>query len=125
MTNERSSCVSSESPYWVLKSNTTLDQRADLTLGWRTRYLIWRYSARELLGLSAYQNEDLRAAEDQFSALLVDAGTPRNMRDRANVMLALIVSQTATEGGSDAPDAKSDEAKSDDAKSDDAEATTN
>ena len=78
----------------------------------------WRFSARELLGLSAYQNDDLRAAEDQFSALLVDAGTPRNMRDRANVMLALIVSQTATEGSSDAEDAKTDETKSDDAKAD-------
>jgi hypothetical protein len=84
----------------------------------------WRYSAKELLGLSAYQNGDLRAAEDQFSALLVDAGTPRNMRDRANVLLALIVSQTATEGSS-AGDKKADDNKTDDAGTKANEATTN
>jgi hypothetical protein len=51
----------------------------------------WRFSARELLGLSAYRNGDMRAAESQFSALLSDQATPPNLRDRANVMLALIV----------------------------------
>lgn len=56
----------------------------------------WRYSARELLGLSAYQHEDFRVAEEQFAALLGDQGTPPNMRDRANMMLALIVSNTPT-----------------------------
>lgn len=93
----------------------------------------WRFSAKELLGLSAYQNGDLKAAEDQFSALLVDAGTPRNMRDRANVLLALIVSQTATAPDTKADDTKSGDAGAGDAKSDDAksgdaeasEATTN
>ena len=79
----------------------------------------WCYSARELLGLSAYQHDDFKAAEDQFSALLVDGGTPRNMRDRANVMLALILSQTATEGGSSADESTSDETKKNDAKADD------
>ncbi|MDJ0513374.1 MAG: tetratricopeptide repeat protein [Methyloceanibacter sp.] len=83
----------------------------------------WRFSAKELLGLSAYQNNDLRAAEDQFSALLVDAGTPRNMRDRANVILALIISQTAAEGGSSAESPKTDDTKTDDVKAN--EATTN
>jgi hypothetical protein len=52
----------------------------------------WRFSARELLGLSAYQHKNMRTAEEQFSALLGDQGTPPNMRDRANMMLALIVS---------------------------------
>ena len=54
----------------------------------------WKYSARELLGLSAYQHRDMSTAEEQFSALLGDQGTPPNMRDRANMMLALIVSST-------------------------------
>ena len=54
----------------------------------------WRFSARWLLGLSAYQHKDFRAAEEQFSTLLGDQGTPPNMRDRANMMLALIVSST-------------------------------
>lgn len=58
----------------------------------------WRYSARELLGLSAYRHDDMLAAEGQFSALLSDQGTPRNLRERANVMLALIVGSLAASG---------------------------
>jgi len=81
----------------------------------------WRFSARELLGLSAYQNNDLRAAEEQFSALLVDAGTPRNMRDRANVILALIVSQPAAESGSRAESSETDDTKTDDLKANEAQ----
>ena len=55
----------------------------------------WRFSARELLGLSAYQHNDMQAAEEQFSALLADQKTPPNLRERANMMLALIVSSGA------------------------------
>jgi hypothetical protein len=51
----------------------------------------WRFSARELLGLSAYRLNDMREAERQFSALLSDQGTPPNLRERADMMLALIV----------------------------------
>jgi hypothetical protein len=56
----------------------------------------WRFSARELLGLSAYRLNDMREAEKQFSALLSDQGTPPNLRDRANMMLALIVGSPQT-----------------------------
>lgn len=55
----------------------------------------WRFSARDLLGLSAYRHKDYRAAEDQFITLLGDPQTPKNMRQRASMMLALIVSHTA------------------------------
>ena len=51
----------------------------------------WRFSARELLGLSAYRLNDMREAEKQFSALVADQGTPPNLRERADMMLALIV----------------------------------
>jgi hypothetical protein len=51
----------------------------------------WRFSARELLGLSAYQHNNMRVAEEQFTELLGDQATPPNLRDRANMMLALIV----------------------------------
>jgi hypothetical protein len=51
----------------------------------------WRFSARELLGLSAYRVKDMREAERQFSALIGDEATPANLRERANMMLALIV----------------------------------
>ena len=60
----------------------------------------WRFSARELLGLSAFQHKNMRAAEEQFSALLGDQGTPPNMRERANMMLALIVSNTPAQSSS-------------------------
>jgi len=52
----------------------------------------WRFSARELLGLSAYRHNDMRVAEEQFSALLSNQATPPNLRERANMMLTLIVS---------------------------------
>lgn len=52
----------------------------------------WRFSARELLGLSAFRHNDMSVAEEQFSALLSNQRTPPNLRERANVMLTLIVS---------------------------------
>lgn len=51
----------------------------------------WRYSARELLGLSAYRLNNMLEAEKQFSELIADQGTPSNLRERADMMLALIV----------------------------------
>ena len=51
----------------------------------------WSFSARELLGLSAYRTNDMREAEKQFSTLLADQATPPNLRERADMMLALIV----------------------------------
>lgn len=51
----------------------------------------WRYSARELLGLSAYRLKNMPEAEKQFSELLADQGTPENLRERADMMLAVIV----------------------------------
>lgn len=51
----------------------------------------WRFSARELLGLSAYRLNNTSEAEKQFTALLSDPGTPPNLRERAEMMLALVV----------------------------------
>ena len=53
----------------------------------------WRYSARELLGLSAYRLNNMVEAEKQFSALIGDQNTPSNLRERANMMVSLIVGQ--------------------------------
>jgi hypothetical protein len=50
----------------------------------------WRFSARELLGLSAYKLDNMPEADKQFSGLAADESTPSNMRERANMMLALI-----------------------------------
>ncbi len=51
----------------------------------------WRSSARELVGLSAWRAGDLNAAQKQFSDILVDQAAPSNLRERADMMLALIV----------------------------------
>jgi hypothetical protein len=51
----------------------------------------WRFSARELLGLSAYKLNNMDEAEKQFSTLASDGATPSNLRERADMMLALIV----------------------------------
>ncbi|MEG6509942.1 tetratricopeptide repeat protein [Methyloligella sp. 2.7D] len=55
----------------------------------------WRYSAQDLLGLSAYRLKDIEAAQKHFSALMVDSGTPNNLRERANMMLTLLAGETA------------------------------
>jgi hypothetical protein len=51
----------------------------------------WRFSARELLGLSAYRLNNMSEAQRQFGELVGDQGTPSNLRERADMMLALIV----------------------------------
>ena len=56
----------------------------------------WRFSARELLGLSAYRLKNMREAETQFNALIGDEATPQNLRERAEMMIALIVGAPQT-----------------------------
>ena len=56
----------------------------------------WRFSARELLGLSAYRLKNMREAETQFNALIGDEATPQNLRERAEMMVALIVGAPQT-----------------------------
>lgn len=54
----------------------------------------WRHSARELLALSAFKNGDLDEAQKLYGELLGDPGAPAHMRQRAQMMLALIVKPT-------------------------------
>lgn len=56
----------------------------------------WRFSARELLGLSAYRLKNMSEAEKQFNALIGDEATPQNLRERAGIMIALIVGAPQT-----------------------------
>lgn len=51
----------------------------------------WRHSARELLGLSAYKAGNIKIAERFFNVILSDQQTPVNMRQRAEMMLSLMV----------------------------------
>jgi len=50
----------------------------------------WRHSARELLGLAAYKAGDMQGAEEQYNNIADDPQTPGGMRQRAQMMLALI-----------------------------------
>jgi hypothetical protein len=94
----------------ILQDHATL-QAASLRLGkadyaemeHRLKGLIdsgsaWRFSAQELLGLSAYRLKNMREAEKQFTALLGNEATPPNMRERATMMLALIVGAPQASG---------------------------
>jgi hypothetical protein len=50
----------------------------------------FRASAREVLGLSAYKNGDFAKARQWFKAISDDAQTPRNVGNRAQMMLDMI-----------------------------------
>ncbi len=50
----------------------------------------FRYTARELVGLSAFQAGDLKAARETFNALLGDASVPPGMAQRVRMVLARI-----------------------------------
>ena len=49
-----------------------------------------RHSAREVLGLSAYKHEDYARAKEWFDAIVNDSETPRNVGNRAQMLLDLI-----------------------------------
>lgn len=51
----------------------------------------WRHSARELLGISAYKAGNTKVSERFFNVMLSDQQTPVNMRQRAEMMLTLLV----------------------------------
>jgi hypothetical protein len=51
-----------------------------------------RHSAREVLGLSAFKHEDYARAKEWFDAILADTESPRNVANRAQMLLDLIAS---------------------------------
>jgi hypothetical protein len=53
----------------------------------------WRNSARELLGLAAYQAGDMDAASARFEEILGDNDTPSDMRARAQLMISLLAAE--------------------------------
>jgi hypothetical protein len=56
----------------------------------------WRYSARELLALSAYRSGNTAESEKLFTRILSDPFAPAEMRKRAESMLALLVKTGAS-----------------------------
>lgn len=56
---------------------------------------VWRNSARELLGLSAYRAGDMDKAATAFEAILADPVAQEETRGRAELMLTLVTQQRA------------------------------
>lgn len=55
-----------------------------------------RHTARELLGLAAYQAKDVTTAKKWFELLVTDAEAPAAARDRGQTMLALLAADGTT-----------------------------
>ncbi|MEJ8573389.1 tetratricopeptide repeat protein [Microbaculum marinum] len=62
----------------------------------------WRNSARELLGLAAYQDGDTDTATARFEEILGDNETPSDMRARAQLMISLLAADRPMSSGEDA-----------------------
>ena len=56
----------------------------------------WRQMARELLGLAAWRASDYTTAQKYFEAIVNDQGSDQDVRQRSQLMLALIASQLGT-----------------------------
>jgi hypothetical protein len=71
----------------------------------------WRHSAREILGLASWRTGDYAGARKYFSEIANDQDAQPDMRQRANLMLALIASHlppdAPAEAASPAPAADS------------------
>jgi hypothetical protein len=53
----------------------------------------WRHTAREILGLAAYRTNDLATARTYFDEIVDDQESAQGVRQRAQLMLALIESR--------------------------------
>jgi hypothetical protein len=62
----------------------------------------WRHSAREVLALAAWRAGDLASANSYFTQITADQEAPPDMRQRAQVMLALVTAKRAAAGSAPA-----------------------
>jgi hypothetical protein len=63
----------------------------------------WRHAAREILGLASWRTGDYAAARKYFTEITNDQDSPQDMRQRSNLMLALIASHLPPEPVTTAP----------------------
>jgi hypothetical protein len=56
----------------------------------------WRFTAKEILGLAAYKEGKKSEAERLYGEIVSDGGAPQGMRQRAEIMLALILEKPKT-----------------------------
>jgi hypothetical protein len=54
---------------------------------------IWRHNAREVLGLAAWRGGDFDSARKYFTQINEDEEAPQDLRQRAQVVLALITAR--------------------------------
>jgi hypothetical protein len=53
----------------------------------------WRHEAREILGIGAWRAGDLAASQQYFQEISDDQETPQDLRQRAQLMMALIAAR--------------------------------
>jgi hypothetical protein len=58
---------------------------------------IWRHTAREILGLAAWRGGDYATARKYFDDINVDQEAPQDLRQRSQLMLALIAQRLGPE----------------------------
>jgi len=76
---------------WLLIDNGTYEQVSAQVEVMATPGNALRHSAREALGLAAYKAGDIARAREWFEQIAEDAETPRNVANRAQMMLGNIV----------------------------------
>lgn len=72
---------------WLLIDNGTYEQVSAQVEALAVQSSAFRHSAREALGLSAYKAGDMAKAKDWFTQIVQDAEAPRNVANRAQIML--------------------------------------
>lgn len=81
---------------WLLIDTGTYEQVSAQVEGMATPGNAMRHSAREALGLAAYKAGDMVRAREWFDQIAEDAETPRNVANRAQMMLGNIVASGKT-----------------------------
>ena len=66
----------------------------------------WKHAARELLGLAAYKAGEFEKAQEAFTQLLTSGDTPNAMRQRAQLVMALVTREITVSRADEAPTAQ-------------------
>jgi hypothetical protein len=75
---------------WLLIENGTYEQVSAAVEEMAVPTNAFRHSAREALGLAAYKAGNMAQARQWFQAIVDDAQSPRNVANRAHMMLDII-----------------------------------
>ena len=70
------------------------DSLASQLAAFRSGTSEWRFAAKEILGLAAYKEGKKAEAEQLYREIMSDGEAPLGMRQRAQVMLALLLEQS-------------------------------